>query len=338
MKNKKKTLSNGKKLLVALFFSVSVIFLGIFLGFFIKDFFLGITTHDNDLLDESFISLFFSFIIGLIFFATIMILLRNYDKNKKEKNVKWYIDKILFALTPVWMTVAMVLYSFYNEEDKPVYLLFSVIIFLIIGIISTPNVVIYALKDMKNWKDIIYKNGNLGYCKNAKGFYRTNKRVPYERRLFFTVLRDQLLDIFTIVLVILFFVIRYLFLKSYDTFGEKGNILYAIIHTKSIRADGYMFFGAVFLAAFWIPIFAYYITNAIYKLRVVKRHEYIVFHAIVDEVDTFKLRIKNKYVNFKYDYCSCVGIKAKDINKTKSILIFVPDDLVLFPDNEKYKI
>lgn len=338
MKNKKKTLSNGKKLLVALFFSVSVIFLGIFLGFFIKYFFLGITTHDNDLLDESFIDLFFSFIIGLVFFITIMILLRNYDKNKKEKNVKWYIDKILFALTPVWMTVAMVLYSFYNEEDVAVYLLFSVILFLIIGIISTPNVVIYALKDMKNWKDIIYKNGNLGYCKNAKGFYRTNKRVPYERRLFFTVLRDQLLDIFTIVLVILFLVMRYLFLKSYDIFDGKGNIFYAIIHTKSIRADGYMFFGAVFLAAFWIPIFAYYITNAIYKLRVVKRHEYIVFHAIVDEVDTFKLRIKNKYVNFKYDYCSCVGIKAKDINKTKSILIFVPDDLVLFPDNEKYKI
>lgn len=338
MKNKKKTLSNGKKLLVALFFSVSVIFLGIFLGFFIKYFFLGITTHDNDLLDESFIDLFFSFIVGLIFFVTIMILLRNYDKNKKEKNVKWYIDKILFALTPVLMTVAMVLYSFYNEDDEVIYLLFSVILFLIIGIISTPNVVIYALKDMKNWKDIIYKNGNLGYCKNAKGFYRTNKRVPYERRLFFTVLRDQLLDIFTIVLVILFFVMRYLFLKSSDSFEGKGNILYAIIHTKSIRADGYMFFGAVFLAAFWIPIFAYYITNAIYKLRVVKRHEYIVFHAIVDEVDTFKLRIKNKYVNFKYDYCSCVGIKAKDINKTKSILIFVPDDLVLFPDNEKYKI
>ena len=338
MKNKKKTLSDGKKLLVALFFSVSVIFLGIFLGFFIKDFFLGITTHDNDLLDESFISLFFSFIVGLVFFITIMILLRNYDKNKKEKNVKWYIDKILFALTPVWMTVAMVLYSFYKEEDVSAYLLFSVILFLIIGIITTPNVVIYALKDMKNWKDIIYKNGNLGYCTNAKGFYRTNKRVPYERRLFFTVLRDQLLDIFTIVLVILFLVMRYLFLKSYDIFDGKGNIFYAIIHTKSIRADGYMFFGAVFLAAFWIPIFAYYITNAIYKLRVVKRHEYIVFHAIVDEVDTFKLRIKNKYVNFKYDYCSCVGIKAKDINKTKSILIFVPDDLVLFPDNEKYKI
>jgi hypothetical protein len=35
---KNKPLSTGKKLLVALFFSVSLIFLGIFLGFFYKGF------------------------------------------------------------------------------------------------------------------------------------------------------------------------------------------------------------------------------------------------------------------------------------------------------------
>ena len=54
---KDKHLSTGKKLLVALFFSISVIFLGIFLGFFIKYFYLGITTHNNDLIDESFMFL-----------------------------------------------------------------------------------------------------------------------------------------------------------------------------------------------------------------------------------------------------------------------------------------
>ena len=91
----------------------------------------------------------------------------------------------------------------------------------------------------------------------------------------------------------------------------------AYFHTSSIRSEGYMFFGAVFLAAFWIPIFAYYITNAIYKLRVVKAHEYIVYHAIVDKVDTFKIRIHNSGFHYKYDYCSCVGIKAKDVNKTR---------------------
>lgn len=333
MKNKNKQLSTGKKLLVALFFSVSLIFLGIFLGFFIKFFYLGITTPDNDLLDESLIALVFSFIVGLIFFITIMILLRDYDKNKKEKNIKWYIDKILIALTPVWMTIATVLFSFYSEENENIYLLFSVIIFLIIGISTTPNIVLYALNDMKNWKSMFYNKGNIFNYKRATGFYMMHVPVPFEKKLYFAVLKEQLLNILAIVLFIMFFIIIALFNAAYEGAGTPGNLVYAVMHVRATRAEGYFFFGSVFLAAFWIPIFAYYITNALYKLRIVRRHEYIAYHAIVDKVDTFKIRINNSGVHFKYDYCSCVGIKSKNINKTKAILIFVPDDLLLFPDN-----
>ena len=184
---------------------------------------------------------------------------------------------------------------------------------------------------MKNWKDIFYKNGNLGDSKKPSQFYKMKAPVSFERKIFFRVLRDQLLNIFTVIVVILLVLIGYLF-KYSTNLVIKGDLLYAYFHTNSIRTEGYMFFGAVFLAAFWIPIFAYYITNAIYKLRVVKRHEYIVYHAIVDKVDTFKIRIHNSGFHYKYDYCSCVGIKAKDVNKTKATLIFVPDDLLLFPD------
>lgn len=87
-----KNVRTGKKLLVALFFSVSLIFLEIFLGFFIKYLYLGIAQQDNDLLDEALIGFVFSLIVGLIFFITLAILLRDYDRNKKEKNIKWYID------------------------------------------------------------------------------------------------------------------------------------------------------------------------------------------------------------------------------------------------------
>jgi ABC-type transport system involved in multi-copper enzyme maturation permease subunit len=111
--------------------------------------YLGIAQQDNDLLDEALIGFVFSFIVGLIFFITLAILLRSYDSNKKVKNIKWYIDKILVALTAVWMTVATVLFSFYTEENQNMYLLFSVIIFLFIGISTTPNIVLYALNDMK---------------------------------------------------------------------------------------------------------------------------------------------------------------------------------------------
>ncbi len=332
---KDKHLSTGKKLLVALFFSISVVFLGIFLGFFIKYFYLGITTHNNDLIDESFMFLVASFIIGLIFFITIIILLKDYDRNKKEKNKKWYIDKVLFALTPVWITVATVLFSFGYEENESIYILFSVILFLIIGILTTPNIILYALNDMKNWKSIFYNTGNIAKHKMVAGFYMMTTPVSFERKIYFAVIKEQLLNIFTVVLCIMLFIIIGLFNSSYEAIGTPGNIIYAIIHTKAVRMEGYFFFGSVFLAAFWIPIFAYYITNALYKLRIVKRHEYIAYHAIVDKVDTSKISINNSGVHYKYDYCACVGIKSKNINKTKSILIFIPDDLLLFPDKNK---
>ena len=156
--------------------------------------------------------------------------------------------------------------------------------------------------------------------------------VSFERKIYFAVIKEQLLNISTIALFILFVIIIALFNGAYNSAGSPGNLVYAIIHTRSIRAEGYFFFAAVFFAAFWIPIFAYYITNALYKLRIVRRHEYIAYHAIVDNVDTFKIRISNSGVHYKYDYCACVGIKSKNINKTEAILIFIPDDLLLFPD------
>ena len=333
---KKKPLSTGKKLLVILFFSISIIFLGILLGFFIKYLHLGITMQDKYTLDQSLIVLVFSSIIGIIFFITLIVLLRDYDRNKKEKNKKWYIDKILLALTPVWITIATVIFSFYEDEKEVVYLFYSIIIFLIIGISTTPNVILYALNDMKNWENIFYKKGNLHKHKRAEGFYMMRTPVPFEKKLYLAVIKEQLLNISTIVLCIMFFIIIALLNGAYEGNVTPGNIVHAVMHTRSTRAEGYFFFGAVFLAAFWIPIFAYYITNAVYKLRIVRRHEYIVYHAIVDKVDTFKIRINNSGVHYAYDYCDCVGIKAKNINKTRAILIFIPDDLLLFPDNEKY--
>ena len=330
----KKSISTGIKLLVILLFSISAIFFGILIAFFIKNLYLGITLNDNDTLFASLIFSIFPIICGLIFCITLMILLRDYDRNKKEKNIKWYVDKFLLALTIVNITVAMVLFSFFCDENETIYLVFSIIIFLSIGILTTPNVVVYVLNDLKCWKNIISKNGNIASCKKASGFYKMSTPVAFERKIYSTVLKNQLLDISTVVLIIFFFIITALFHNSFESEEMAGNIFYAIIHVKSVRSEGYLFFGAVFLAAFWIPIFSYYITNTIYKLRIVKRHEYIAYHAVVDKVDTFKIIIKNSGVHYEYNFCSCVGIKSKDVNHTKSTLIFIPDDILLFPDKE----
>ena len=329
MKNKQ--ISTGKKFLIITLFSISLVFFGIFLSFFIKYLYLGVINNDIDKIDMSLMSFVASFIIGIIFFITLFSILKFYDRNKKDKTKKWYIDKVIFSLIAVWIVISAVLFSFYTDENEIGYLILSIVSFLIIGILTTPNVVVYAINEMKNWKDIFYKNGNLCNYKKTSEFYKMHAPVSFEKKIFFRVLKNQLFDIFTVIVVILFVLIGYL-LKNSSNLVIKGDLLYSYFHTSSIRSDGYMFFLAVFLAAFWIPIFSFYITNAIYRLIVVKRHEYIVYHAIVDKVDTFKIRIHNSGFNYQYDYCSCVGIKGKDINKTKAILIFVPDDVLLFPD------
>lgn len=334
---KKKNLSDGKKFLVILLFSISIVFFGIFLAFFIKFLYMGIINNNRDNIDESFISLGISFIIGLIFFISQMILLKTYDRTKKEKNKKWYIDKILLSFIPVFITFTVVLFSFYADEYDKFYLYSTIILFLIIGIISTPNVILYALNDMKNWKNIFHENGNLSKTKTKPGFYMMKSPVSFEKKIYFAVLKDQILNINAVIIYIALFLIFGLFINAFDAVSRSGDIFYAIMHTRSVRAEGYFFFGGVFLSSFWIPIFAYYITNAVYKLRVVRHHEYIAYHAIVDRVDTFKLKINNSGFNYSYNYCSCVGIKSKKVNKTNSILIFIPDDLLLFPDNEKYR-
>ena len=92
------------------------------------------------------------------------------------------------------------------------------------------------------------------------------------------------------------------------------------------------FFGAILIVTFAIPIIAYYITNAVYRLRIVRHHEYIAYHAIVNRVDGYTIKINQDGRNYRYDYCSCVGIRAKNVNDTGATLIFIPDDVLLFPD------
>lgn len=332
---KKKNLSTGKKLLVALFLSCSLIFLGIMLGFFIKTSYLSIFDHSKeDMTYDFIISLGFTIISAIPFFIFSMILLRDYESKKNEKTKKWYIDKICVLLVPVWITASAVVMSFVGKEEESIYSAIGFIMFILIGIIVTPNIIRYAINDMKNWENVFKTRGNLHKGYPTKDFYKVGSKVPFERKLYFSVIKIQLLDIWTVIIVLLFFVILGLFSMTHENSPSSGGILSAVVRVKSERADGYLFFILLFITSFWIPILAYYITNTVYKLRVVRKHKYIAYHVIVKSVDGYVIRINNKGKFFKYNYCTCVGIKAKNVNNTKATLIFIPDEVLLFPDKE----
>ena len=319
----KKHLSTGKKLLVILFLSCFLIFFGIMLGFFIKTSYLSVFDHNKeDMTYEFIISLGFTIISSIPFFILAMILLHDYEPKKNKKTKKWYIDKICVCLIPVWITASAVIMSFSGEDN--IYSIIGFVMFVLIGIIATPNVIGYAIKDMKNWEIILKSNGNLHKGNPTKDFYKVGSKVPFEKKLYLSVIKIQLLDIWAVITFLLFFVILGLFSITHES-SYSGGILSAVIHVKAQRADGYLFFILLFIASFWIPILAYYITNTIYKLRVVRKHKYIAYHVI---------RINNNGKFYKYNYCTCVGIKAKNVHNTKATLVFIPDEVLLFPDKE----
>lgn len=318
-----------------LFLSCSLIFSGIFLAFSFKYLFWTISKA-NEFMFEFIISMIITLAIGVIGFICLRVLLKYYKDNKKEKNFRWYFDKILISFMPILMTTATVLISFALEEDETSCFIIGIIMYLFIGIITTPNIVKYALNDMKDWQKIFYQKGNLGSVNNSKDFYKIKSATNLERKIYFAVIKEQILNIqFVAICMILFLGITF-FSMSVDTDGvEPGNIAAAIIHVKSEKAEGPAFFISVFIISFWIPIFAYYITNAIYKLRIVHKHEYIAYHAIVNSVKDNVIKISDKKRNYKYDYCTCVGIRQSKVNNTKATLIFIPDDVLLIPDKEQ---
>ena len=111
-----------------------------------------------------------------------------------------------------------------------------------------------------------------------------------------------------------------------------GNLIEAIIYVRAKRAMGFRFFTLLLIAVFGFPIFVWYVTNAISKLRIISKHEYIAYHAVVESVNGYVMRINSDGREYKYDYCTLIGMKAKQVKNTPATLVFIPDDVLMFPD------
>ena len=88
----------------------------------------------------------------------------------------------------------------------------------------------------------------------------------------------------------------------------------------------------VVAVVFGFPVFVYCLTNAIYKLRIVTRHEYMAYHAVVRGVNGYKMRIDCDGRRYEYKFSTVVGMRSDQICDTPAVLIFIPDDVLIFPD------
>ena len=266
-------------------------------------------------------------------FALMHGLLKGYDKvPEKKKTLKWHFDKQLIPMYVVGITTALVLITTRYDDNEGLYLITGAAMFPLMGITATPNIVRYALREMKDWKDAFYKRGNLYKSKDSTDFYRIRKPLPCEGRMCFTVVRDQLMILVGVILVMLLIVYAYISSRSVPDSVPAGDIAQAIIFVRRRRGQGPLFFMMIFVVTFAIPIIAYCITYAVNKLRVIVRYEYIAYHVNVKKVDGSEVTIDRDGKVFHYKDCTLVGIRAKKVNNTGATLVFIPDDILLIPD------
>ena len=286
--------------------------------------------------------LFFAVPLSVIAFVTLLFLLKDYKSEKKEKKNrkkkaektgKWYLDKFLAALVPVWVIAAIVLIiSGYEDDDWLMYA--GILMFPVISIVIAPNGALYALKDAKDWKGIFYGKGNLASFKDNKDFHWEKVPVSFEKRLFWAVVRDQILNAFALVALMVFGALGGLLsILTYDSHSvSPGDVIGAVRYVRLRRGTGVMAFILLIILVFGFPIFVYFVTNVIYKLRIVTSHKYMAYHAVVHYMNGYKASVNSDGRHYEYKYCTLVGMKDKDIHDTPAILIFIPDDVLIFPD------
>ena len=319
-------------LLLILIFSCTAVAACIFMGFMIDA--LITVIADGTGADR----LAFCFVITALLVTVLLVLLftliRHRDTDKKDRAKRSRTDVVLIVLIFLAVGAAVTLFSL-GDNNNYINFLVAIALFPTVGIITTPNAVRYAKKDMENWKRIFSGNGNLHKCKEDEDFYKVKTPVSFEKKLYWAVFRNQVLDHVAVIFIILLIINAGINRMVYGEHKAAPGLIGAIIHVKIERSEGYLFFAMVFIAAFGIPILAYYITNAVCRLKVVKEHKYIAYHAIVKNVDSYKININSEGRHYCYKYSTCVGIREKDVQDTKAILIFIPDDVLIFPDSSR---
>ena len=319
----RKELPLALNLIIILLFAAVFIFFGICVGFLMNSF---LNKSINDIIGSTFLTI----LSGIIYIILLLILLRNSD-SENIKPLKWYINCILISLTINLIVSALTIITL--EEDNIINYIIGFCMFPLIGIITTPNIVKHVKKDTTRWKSILYKNGNLHTIKNSKDYYKVDTPVSYEKKILSAVYSEQIKNILVVVGIMAFvMVIGIHYMITEHSYTE--NVIGNLIELKAKKSFGFIFFVMIFFTSFGIPIIAYYISNALKKISVVKKHEYMAYHVIVPRVNNGKIYIYDKNKHYEYKYCTCVGIKEKNINFTPATLVFIPDDVLIFLDDK----
>ena len=239
-------------------------------------------------------------------------------KKTQPKTFKWYLDRILRVLVGVLVITGVVLFIVGGTQDNMIMMFVGIGMLPGTGILITPNIVRYSLKDNTDWKskfrgrlDRLYKAGMLSGVSDMS---------PYQKKLVRGVRREALLNFSVLVVVLaVILVANFLLIKNGD--GDNEGISFILI---------------VGVVTFGIPISAYNIGGSVYRIRTVKNCKYNAYRTVVSGADRLNMWIiEPQGAVHTFEYCRCLGIRSKNVHNTKAILVFVPDEVYLLPEQEE---
>ena len=108
------------------------------------------------------VSILITAVLVTVLLVLLYALIRHRDTEKKNRFTKNFPDDVIIVFIFMIIGAAVTLIALGNNDIE--YLV-ALAIFPAVGLISTPNAVRYALKDMEKWEKIFYGNGNLHRCK-----------------------------------------------------------------------------------------------------------------------------------------------------------------------------
>ena len=236
-----------------------------------------------------------------------------HTKKKTHEKGKQILNAALIVLMIAWYIAAFVFWINGADSDDMPVMFMGLGMFPLGGLIISVNTAKHALKDLKGWRRIFTKPR----LPQNDEFYVVEEPSALHKALSRAVRKEQLLN--TIVMIVAPIVLLVI----------NG---YVALHARFSRTEGLAGFAFFFILIFGLPIFTFSVTNFVYRLRVVKRREYIAYHAVVRGMHNNRLTIFEKSKICVFKYSNCVGMRQKDIHDTPGILIFVPDEVYFFPD------
>ena len=330
MKNKRqprKELNTAILLILCLVFAVLLLGFGICLGFLINSII-------NETLTDVLATICITLPVFIVYFIVLTILMCNSDSENVQP-FKWYVNNHLISLVVAIVIAGVTVFSQGVDSDIDINYIIGFLTFPFVGIISTPNIVKYVFNNSK-WKEVLYKHGNLHKAKNNNDFYRLATPVPFEDKLKARMRLEEFLNVLVVVVIMLIIIlVTGHYMVTDHSYTE--DLLKNIMILRARKAFGFMFFLTIFLLAFGIPIIAYYISNAIYRIKIIKEHKYLAYHAIVSGGSN-GIAIYQRNMHYQFKYCIYIGIKAKDVHQTPATLVFIPDYVLVIPDSEEYNL